>query len=108
MRLHENSVLKALQEPTNLDRIEKEHMKQIHFMQHERMLHLMVLCLTTVLLITGVILMFYTVYLPLYILTLIVGVLEMFYLIHYFRLENTVQRWYVLDQKIQAKKHESI
>jgi len=31
MRLHEKSVLKALQEPTNLDRIEKEHMKQIHF-----------------------------------------------------------------------------
>jgi len=108
MRLHENIVLEALEESTDLERLEKEHMKQIQFMQHERLVHLMVLCLTTVLLITGVILMFCITYLPLYLLTLIICILEMFYLIHYFRLENTVQRWYILDQNIQQKIHESV
>jgi len=104
LKAHEAYVIKALEEESDLNVLEKEHLKQIAFIQHERLIHLLVLFLSSLIFLSGVILSYIMDYLPVYFLTLVMAILEFSYLSHYFRLENSVQRWYILDQKIQSSK----
>lgn len=80
------------------------HKTKIQWIQHERLIHLLVTILTTIFLMFVFGLMWLIPGNPLVILMLaIVLVLLLFYFVHYFRLENTVQRWYVLADELYQK-----
>ena len=70
------------------------HLQQIAFMQHERLIHLIVLCLTTLVFLMSLIGAYITLNVGLMLIALILGLLELFYIRHYFFLENHVQSWY--------------
>jgi hypothetical protein len=70
------------------------HMQNIQFLQHERLIHLIVMSLVSILFCLFLIASIVLQLLPLYLLVLIFFVLDCFYIKHYYLLENTVQRWY--------------
>jgi len=72
------------------------HLRQIEFLQHERLVHLLVMLFVIFGFLTFFILYFIfgTYYfLALFVLCL---VLSVFYVFHYFKLENTVIKWYFI------------
>ena len=70
------------------------HKTQIQFLQHERFVHLIVMVMTIILFFITFFIFYNNVSLPLGLLMFILGVLSVAYIIHYYRLENTVQKWY--------------
>lgn len=94
--------LKGEHTPDEVRRMLAFHMRKLQFLQHERLVHLIVVFFTIVITLSalGVVL-----FLPD---TLIASgpiflgflVLLAFYLAHYFFLENTVQHWYRLYEKL--------
>jgi Ca2+/Na+ antiporter len=79
------------------------HRTQISYLQHERLVHLLVL------LFFGVCALLTLLFLVLHpqvlvgVLLLMLLVLLLPYLVHYYRLENGVQRWYHLANEIEAR-----
>ena len=76
------------------------HDKQISWMQHERIVHLLVMlfvCLFTLLALGFTVI---TTTLPCILLSALLLILTVAYIIHYYRLENGVQRWYDLANEI--------
>jgi hypothetical protein len=106
MKTHERYIKEMLGK--NLD--EKAHLellgyhdKQIQWLQHERFVHLLTMlfvCLFMLLTFGYTILM---PSLPCMILTGLLMILSVAYIIHYYRLENGVQKWYLLSNKIRLK-----
>ncbi len=84
----------------------KYHLKQITWLQHERLIHLIVLCLTTLVFLCFFVLGYITIQPLVLMLCIILGILEMFYVMHYFLLENTVQKWYVIANKMEKELNE--
>ncbi|HNV56208.1 MAG: hypothetical protein GYA67_09740 [Smithella sp.] len=79
------------------------HDRQISWVQQERLAHLitmMFVCLFF-LLAFGWTLIHFT--LPYILLTALLLILSAAYILHYYRLENSVQRWYVLSNQIREK-----
>lgn len=79
------------------------HMAQIGFMQHERFVHLIVTLVFALILLASIAA---TVIYPVWQLLLIdtiLTVVETIYIIHYYRLENGVQRWYRIYQQICSR-----
>lgn len=83
-------------DPINLPALIACHQDVLIWMRHERLVHLIVTCLSAVLLmfVAGMDFVFKG-HLALLVLLVIALALTLAYLIHYFRLENTVQRWHV-------------
>lgn len=80
------------------------HLKQIHFLQHERLIHLIVM-----LFVIFAALFFFSLFLLLnnvlfLALFVILLVLTIFYVFHYFKLENTVIEWYFFYNDHVCKK----
>ena len=82
------------------------HLKQIGFLQHERLVHLIVMLfvLFSVLLFFILFLLFQD--LLVFGVFLLCLVLSIFYLFHYFKLENTVIRWYYIYNDRKTAKDE--
>lgn len=102
---HESFVLELLSSAEDVDwiKIKEYHKTKIEFLQQERLVHLIVtLAFTFLLVAASVILWFYPIPAVL-LLNLVLTVLVLFYVIHYYRLENGVQRWYRLYDSICAK-----
>jgi len=79
------------------------HRETIKFMQHERLIHLLV---TLAFAIKFIVVMMFTLIYPQPILLVIDGlilVLLVPYIFHYFRLENGVQKLYWIDKLIREK-----
>jgi hypothetical protein len=105
LKRHEAFVIRCLDSDLERDRLaelRELHADQIRFMQHERLAHLwvmlfvllfMLLCVGYAATVPG--------WPPLAASALLL-VLSVFYVVHYFRLENGVQRWYRLAQRIDA------
>ncbi|MDA3864454.1 MAG: hypothetical protein PF689_11375 [Deltaproteobacteria bacterium] len=110
LKEHENSIKEICNRETNPDELQlyqKFHEKQIKFMQNERLIHLIVtlfICLF-LLLVLGFSMMV-TSWIP-HLLSFILLILACGYLIHYFKLENAIQRWYIYSNRIEAKLHEN-
>jgi hypothetical protein len=107
MKQHERYVqemlVKNLQQEELKELIEY-HDKQIQWMQHERIVHLIVMlfvCLFTLLSLGFAVV---KPALPGIALCALSMILTIAYIIHYFRLENGVQRWYDLSNKIKQYK----
>jgi hypothetical protein len=106
MKKHENYLRDMLEKHPD-EKILKElslyHDKQIQWMQHERLVHLIVMlfvCLFT-LLIFGFAVIRTSV--SSIILSLILLGLSIAYIIHYYRLENSVQKWYLIANEIRRR-----
>ncbi|MBN1850153.1 MAG: hypothetical protein JW932_16390 [Deltaproteobacteria bacterium] len=78
------------------------HLTQIQFLQHERLIHLMVMLfviLCTLLFLGLYLFIQLTAFLIVFGLLLI---LTVFYIFHYYKLENTVIEWYfIYDEKMK-------
>jgi Ca2+/Na+ antiporter len=104
MKKHESYVQETLEKKPDDEALRKLltfHDRQIQWMQHERLVHLIVMlfvCLFT-LIIFGFAVIRTSV--PFIILFVILLALSVAYIIHYFRLENGVQKWYVISNQIQ-------
>lgn len=100
---HENFVSGGLAAEADFYALLQVHERKIGWLQHERLVHLIVMALISVL-------FFFLIWLyivlesPLVIiLIIIVLVLLIIYIRHYFFLENTVQAWYKLYDRIYTK-----
>ena len=92
---------------SDAERIEvaKLHERRLTWLMHERLVHLIVMCLTAVLVMFSMAIVLFlpetmAFSIPLF---LISFVLLIFYVRHYFFLENTVQKWYMLYDKVNDK-----
>jgi hypothetical protein len=88
-----------------LHRIRFEHAKKLHWLMHERIVHVIVLFMVVLLLMFSVFLLVSApetvpASLPM---CIIVFVLTCFYVRHYFFLENTVQKWYTIDEDLTSR-----
>lgn len=105
MKQHERYVqemlAKNLQQEA-LQELSEYHDKQIRWMQHERIVHLIV-CLFTLLSLGFAVL---RPALPGIALCTLLMILAVAYIIHYYRLENGVQRWYDLADEIKQHKNQ--
>jgi hypothetical protein len=79
------------------------HDRQIAFMQHERMIHLIVTMFVALFAIISLLYGTLRPTLPAGALAGLLLVLTTAYIVHYFRLENGVQRWYHLANRIDEK-----
>lgn len=106
LKRHEAFVVKALGEPREeaaWRELRDFHLRQLAFMQHERLVHLLVFLSVCLLCVLGI---GYVGWQPSgwgfamvgLLLVLVVG-----YVVHYFRLENGVQRWYHLANRLDEK-----
>lgn len=102
--MHEAWVQDQLASGQNSQEILSWHMKKLAWLQHERLIHLLVVILTAgiTLFALGV-----TLWLPDFALAsgpIFFGflILLAFYLAHYFFLENTVQHWYRIAEELHS------
>lgn len=105
MKRHERYVQEMLEKNLRQDALQElleYHEKQLQWMQHERIVHLLVMlfvCLFT-LLALGFTVVITTI--PCVLLSVLLLILTIAYIIHYYRLENGVQKWYDLSNKIRC------
>lgn len=106
LRDHEVAVRAAIDGQgagAELDQVHAYHLRQIAWMQHERFIHLVVMLFVG--LFTLMTILFVTLHptVPLGALALVLLGLFSGYVVHYFRLENGVQRWYQLANRLDEK-----
>ena len=106
MKRHEKDILDCLESHPTADALRELlslHEKQIGWMQHERLVHLLTMLFVCLffLMALGYTLIFPS--LPFMILTALLLGLSIAYIIHYYRLENNVQRWYDLSCRIRSQ-----
>jgi len=102
-------IQKRLADCGNIDELEEifsEHMHKIAFMQHERAIHFQVTFMFAVILSIFMCGVVFSQNLALLILVTIILVLEVFYIKHYYFLENTVQKMYVIYDEMILKRKE--
>jgi hypothetical protein len=104
-REHEDKVLSALNEGKITPELLAEHEKKLNWLQHERLVHLIVTVMTVIveLFILDLTLLHPELGILPVILMLGFAILLGFYFYHYFFLENTVQRWYRIAEEIDKE-----
>lgn len=89
-----NGLLEDNNPDTDWNTVLKEHLVQVGFFQHERLIHLIVTVLFAVLLFLSMIMLYIDFQLPTILLSIFILVLLIPYIRHYYLLENTVQKMY--------------
>lgn len=84
---------------TDFEKVQKEHLIQINFFQHERLIHLIVTALFAV--STIICICFTLFFLRIIVLDITLLCLLIPYIFHYYRLENGVQKMYDQYEVIQ-------
>ena len=102
-RAHEAMVNEAISEGRVTEELLDLHMEKIRILQHERLVHLIV---TVMVMICELFVVSLTVLHPELgilppVIMLCAAVLLGFYFNHYFFLENTVQRWYLIEDELR-------
>ena len=92
IKAHEQRLTKASFNPEFL----AFHREQIRFLQHERLVHLMVMLFVMFVFLVSFVLFLFVNSLYIFAVFLLCLVLSIFYVFHYFKLENTVIRWYYI------------
>lgn len=77
------------------------HDKQILWIQHERLAHLITMMFVSLFFLTAFGFTMIHFALPNILLTALLLILSVAYILHYYRLENNVQRWYSLSNRIR-------
>ena len=91
---------------TNWEELLSEHLVQIGFFQHERLVHLIVTVTFAILTMLSLVAALMICNPALYALTLLFLVLLIPYIMHYYTLENEVQKMYVQYDRILEYMHE--
>ena len=95
-------------EINNIDDVIDEHLVQIGFFQHERLVHLLVTLAFAFLTVITTLVMIFTTNYTLAILALLLIVLLVPYILHYYILENEVQKMYnQYDKMLEIKRRVS-
>jgi hypothetical protein len=106
MKKHESYIKEMLGEKPDEEKLREllaYHDKQIQWIQHERLVHLIVMlfvCLFTLLSFGFIVIRPST---PSIILSGQLLILSLAYIIHYYRIENGVQKWYLISNQIRRK-----
>ena len=107
MKRHERYIKEMLEKNLNgeslLDLL-AYHDKQIQWMQHERLIHLIVMLFVCLFFLLSFGFTIANLSLPYIILSSLLMVLSAAYIVHYYRLENSVQKWYLLSNQIKLKR----
>lgn len=82
-------------------KLKNEHMVQIGFMQHERLIHLIVTCLFAVALVISVSVFSMTCQMAFGLLSVLIIALLAPYIRHYYFLENSVQKMYEIYNRLE-------
>ena len=98
------SVEAALEdENTDWQALKREHLVQIEFIQHERLIHLIVTVMCCLLLFIGLCVFFISGLMPFLIVDGLLLILDFCYLIYYCFIENSTQKLYRLYNRICVK-----
>ena len=83
----------------------EQHLEKLRWLQHERLVHLIVVVMVVVveLFVVDLAILHPETNPPAGIVMLVLAVLLGFYFYHYFFLENTVQRWYKLADQLRQQ-----
>ncbi len=102
---HENEMLSALNDGNVTLDLLNLHEKKLSWLQHERLVHLIVTVMTVIIELFILDLTILHPELGIYPALFMLGfaILLGFYFYHYFFLENTVQRWYRIAEEIDKK-----
>ena len=105
-REHERSVTAALEAGEGDLRLLEDHLEKIRWLQHERLVHLIVTLMTV---LAELLAVWLTLTMPELApwsaaVVLLLAVLLGFYFYHYFFLENAVQRWYKLAERMMENR----
>jgi hypothetical protein len=103
MKRHERYVREMLEKDPDAEarrELAECHDRQIQWMQHERLVHLIVTLAVCLFALLALGMTLFRPILPLVALSALLLILAVAYLIHYYRLENRVQRWYDLSHRI--------
>ena len=102
-REHEAAVTAALENGEVTEELLEKHHKMIGYIQHERLVHLIVTVMVVVgeLFVVGLVLLHPELGIWPAVFMLAVAVLLGFYFYHYFFLENAVQRWYRIEERME-------
>lgn len=104
-------LLKSHQEKLKKTKFDKDflsyHLTQIGFLQHERLIHLIVM-LFVILCFLMCFILFLTLKIFMFlVLFILLMILTVFYIFHYYKLENTVLKWYFLYNENVKKSNRS-
>ena len=106
-RKYMDELLKRLEKenipPEELERLKNEHMNQVAFFQHERLIHLIVTVTFAILEMLAIFLFMLCPGIAVFCLVVIILVLLLPYIRHYYILENEVQKMYKQYDKLCAK-----
>lgn len=91
----------------NREQLIQEHLTQIYFFQHERLIHLIVTVLFALLEMLSLIMVFIAPGLFTFLLTVVVLILLIPYIRHYYILENGVQKMYEQYDRLRAGNNKS-
>jgi hypothetical protein len=103
MKGHERFVLERLEQGLDAEdrrTLGEWHDRQLRWMQHERLVHLLVTLAACLFALLALGLTLLRPILPCFVLLGLLTLLAAAYLVHYYRLENRVQRWYELGRRI--------
>ncbi len=105
---HEKQILKILESRNleNLEEVKKDHLNKISFLQHERLIHLIVTAVIGLILIMIFVAALFTEIYMLYMISVVIIVIEIFYIRHYYLMENGVQRMYKLYDRLREKENQ--
>jgi len=89
-----DSLLANPERVTDWEALAREHLIQVSFFQHERLVHLIVTVAVAVLTVMSAGIFILTMYLPALLLFFLFMILFVPYIMHYYLLENEVQKMY--------------
>ena len=101
--IYMREILLKNDEHTDWQRVKTLHEQKLNNFQHERLIHLIVMLTTS---LAALLSFFFTLLLDIpafLILTLVLLILSIAYVIHYFKLENGVQRLYRLGDALEKR-----
>lgn len=102
MKKYLDDYIKELENKKN--KIDIEELKaKISFFQHERLIHLIVTLFFSLFAIIFTFISLYTTNRYIYVISLILYVFVVFYILHYYYLENGVQKLYKIFDKLNRK-----
>jgi hypothetical protein len=93
---------------TDWARLARFHRAQVGYLQHERLVHLLVTLFFGLCALLTLLFLLLHPQVLVGVLLLLLLVLLVPYLVHYYRLENGVQRWYGLANEIDARADERL
>ena len=109
-REHEARVTAAVEAGEATPELLEEHLQMIAWVQHERLVHLIVTVMVVLceLFMVDLVLLHPELGIVPAVIMLGMAVLMGFYFWHYFFLENTVQRWYRIAEELREKRKNRI